>query len=381
MRTNEPPYRYARLIARLSWLVVGAPKILEIAGRGGAISTTPSWVWLVSFAAFGPALYVPTPGSRLAGSRAFQIGRLMIATLSPMIMVYADPRSFACALLVIVAWELALALPMSIVLAWVVVQTLAVSALLLRALPVSYVLPEIAIYLGFQGYALITAHVAQEEGKARDRLSGAHAELKATQSMLGQSARVSERLLLARELHDVVGHHLSALVMNLEIARYKSGATEKEVIRAQDVARHLLSDVRGIVSLTRASAGGDLRELLQQIVDAVPQMVIHLEVADDAVVEQPDLTRVIVRVVQESLSNATRHAKCRSVWIEVSKLNHGVQVTTRDDGAGAARLLYGNGLRGMRERLEEVGGALMINSDAQPGFVVTAWLPIPEKGA
>jgi len=381
MRTNEPPYRYARLIARLSWLVVGAPKILEIAGGGGAVSTTPSWVWLASFAAFGPALYVPTPGSRLAGSRAFQIGRLMIATLSPMVMVYADPRSFACALLVIVAWELALALPMSIVLAWVVVQTLAVSALLLRALPVSYVLPEIAIYLGFQGYALITAHVAHEEGKARDRLSDAHAELKATQSMLSQSARVSERLLLARELHDVVGHHLSALVMNLEIARHKNGATEKEVIRAQDVARHLLSDVRGIVSLTRASAGGDLRELLQQIVDAVPQMVIHLEVADDAVVEQPDLTRVIVRVVQESLSNATRHAKCRSVWIEVTRLNHGVQVTTRDDGDGAPRLSYGNGLRGMRERLEEVGGTLGIISDAQPGFIVTAWLPIAEKGA
>ena len=156
---------------------------------------------------------------------------------------------------------------------------------------------------------------------------------------------------------------------------------EREVIRAQDVARHLLSDVRGIVSLTRTIEGGDLRELLQQIADAVPQMAIHLEVAGDAVVEQPDLTRVIVRVVQESLSNAARHAKCRSVWIEVSKLNHGVQVTTRDDGDGAARLSYGNGLRGMRERLEEVGGTLGIVANAQPGFIVTAWLPIPEKGA
>jgi signal transduction histidine kinase len=345
------------------------------------VSTSQTWIWLASFAAFGPALYVPAPGSRLASSRAFQIGRLVIATFSPMAMVYADPRSFACALLVIVAWELALALPMSIFIPWVLAQTFAVSALLLRALPVSYVLPEIAIYLGFQGYALITAYVAHEEGKARDRLSDAHAELKASQSMLSQSARLSERLLLARELHDVVGHHLSALVMNLEIARHKSGATEKEVIRAQDVARHLLADVRGIVSLTRASAGGDLRELLQQVAGAVPHIVIHLAVADDAVVDQPDLTRVIVRVVQESLSNVTRHAKCRSVWIEVTGLNHGVQMMTRDDGAGAARISYGNGLRGMRERLEEVGGTLEIISDAQPGFVVTAWLPIPEKDA
>jgi signal transduction histidine kinase len=372
MRTSDPPYRYARLIARLSWLAVGAPKILEIADRGIAAATTASWIWLASFAAFGPALYVPAPSPRLAG--AFRIGRLVVATLAAIIMVYADPRSFACALLVIIAWEMPIAMPLSVAIPWVVTQTSVVSAIMLRALPPVYVGPEIAIYLGFQGYALITAHVAHEEAEA-------HAELKAAQSILSQNARLSERLRLARELHDVAGHHLSALVLNLEIARHKNGATQSEVAQAQDIARHLLAEVRGIVSLTRESAGGGLRELLQQVADAIPQMNIHLTVADDAVAGHADHTRIIVRVVQETLSNAMRHADCRNAWIEVARLSDRLQITTRDDGVGTARLFLGNGLRGMRERLEEVGGSIEITPNAQPGFLVTAWLPLDEGNA
>lgn len=141
----DNPYRYARLIAWLTWLVVGGQELAESLSTSSP--TAIPWTWIVAFGAFGPVLYVLKVGTGGSQSRAYPLGRLGVATLAAIFMVFADPRSFACALLVIVAWELAISLPMSIALPWILAQSLLVTFLLLRALPIKFVLPEISLYL------------------------------------------------------------------------------------------------------------------------------------------------------------------------------------------------------------------------------------------
>jgi signal transduction histidine kinase len=369
----DNPYRYARLIAWLTWLVVGGQELAE-----AVYSSTPAaipWIWFVAFAAFGPMLYVLKVGTGDSQSRAYPLVRLGVASLAAFSMVFADPRSFACALLVIVAWELAISLPMRIALPWIAGQTLLVTFLLLRALRIKFVLPEISLYLGFQGYAVITAHVARSEAGAKLRLLAAHAELVATQAMLMQSARTLERLRLSRELHDLMGHHLSALIMNLEVARHVGGSTTPQVVSAQALARELLNDVRNIVKLMRNDDRTDLRLLLEQVAQGIPLINIHLNV-DRGLTDIPSAhAEVVIRVVQELLTNAIRHAQCSNMWIDVDRRGEALRVCARDDGVGAKALSWGHGLHGMRERLEYLGGSLHVDPDTRPGFAVTAILP------
>jgi signal transduction histidine kinase len=161
--------------------------------------------------AFGPTLYV---SARVQFPLWLQLVRLSVATLAPLLMVYVAPHSFACTLWVIAAWELAIALPLRVMLPWTVLLSLAMTALLARGLPLRYAFQEVAIFCAFQGYAVITAYVAGSEATLRRRLAGANAELRSTQSLLVHSIRSGERLRISRELHDLVGHHLSALILN-----------------------------------------------------------------------------------------------------------------------------------------------------------------------
>jgi signal transduction histidine kinase len=369
----DNPYRYARLIAWLIWLVVGGQELAE--SVYGGTSTEIPWIWCVAFAAFGPMLYVLKMGAGASPSRAYPLMRLAVITLAALFMVFADPRSFACALLVIVAWELAISLPMSIALPWIVGQTLLVTFLLLRALPIKFVLPEISLYLGFQGYAVITAHVARSEADAKLQLLATHAELVTTQVMLMQSARTLERLRLSRELHDLMGHHLSALIMNLEVARHVGGPSAPHVVSAQDIAHELLDDVRNIVKLMRNDDRTDLRMLLEQVAQDIPLINIHLNVDRSLTDIRSEQAQVLIRVVQELLTNAIRHAQCANMWIDVVRGAEALRVCARDDGVGSKALVWGHGLQGMRERLEDLGGSLQIDPDMNPGFSATAILP------
>ncbi|HEV2111203.1 MAG TPA: hypothetical protein VGT99_07605, partial [Gammaproteobacteria bacterium] len=157
MDSNERPYRYARLIAWVTWLLVGLPELWAYALQGVGTMSVNGWLWLLAYLSFGPTLYVP---ARAAFPPWLQLARLSVATVAPLLMVYADPHSFACTLWVIAAWELAIALPLSIMLPWTVLLSLAMSALLSRGLPTRYAFQEIAIFCAFQGYAIITAYVA-----------------------------------------------------------------------------------------------------------------------------------------------------------------------------------------------------------------------------
>lgn len=318
---------------------------------------------------------MPVAQSRGARFRIHPLARLFIASIAALAMVYADPRSFACTLLVIVAWELAIVLPLKYAGTWILAQTIGATILLARELPLRFILPEVAIYLGFESYAVITAYVARSESESRATLARAHDELSAAQTLLAQTARASERLRIARELHDLLGHDLTALVMNLEVARHTGERAVSHIVKAQDLGRRLLADVRNVVKLMRVDDPVDLRFLLKRIAEDLPQIDFHFSISDAANAIAPECARVLIRVAQEAVTNSLRHSGCASISIAVSTNEDLLELVARDDGCGASSLEWGSGLRGMRERLESLGGELKINSDAKPGFVLIATMP------
>ena len=373
MSAANRPYVLARLTAWATWLLVGIPEVIAFAVPGRHGSGAADWRWLVAYLAFGPTLYAP------AGLRTrpwLQLVRLSVATLAPPVMVYVDPHSFACTLWVIAAWELAVALPLRIMLPWVLALSVAMAALLARGLTSRYAFQEIAIFCAFQVYAVITAYVARSEGILRQKLTAANVELTSTHGLLAHTARSDERLRISRELHDLIGHHLAALILNLEVARHKEVDWRPHVLKAQDIARHLLTDVREVVRLLRVPKYTDMRSVLEQIVAEIPQIRIHLSMPERIPIDDARLAQAMLRVVQETVTNAIKHSECNNLWLEICTRDGLLEIRAQDDGRGAGELHWGTGLTGIRERLEEIGGSLSVMADAGKGFRLQAHLPV-----
>jgi signal transduction histidine kinase len=373
MSDANRPYHLARLTAWVTWMLVGIPEVVGMALHGAGAGGAADWRWLVAYLAFGPTLYAP---ASVRSSIRLQLVRLSVATLAPLVMVYVDPHSFACTLWVIAAWELAIALPLRIMLPWVLALSLAMATLLARGLTARYAFQEIAIFCAFQVYALITAYVARSEGILKGQLAAANAELSSTHGLLDHSVRSDERLRISRELHDLIGHHLAALILNLEVARHKDEDWRPHVLKAQDIAKRLLADVREVVKLLRTPKYTNLRPVLEQMVAEIPQIRIHLNVPEQMPIDDARLAEALLRVVQETVTNAIKHSQCSNLWLEIRARDGELEIRAEDDGRGASELRWGAGLTGIRERLEEIGGSISVKAGAGKGFRLQAHLPV-----
>ena len=118
--------------------------------------------------------------------------------------------------------------------------------------------------LGLTLFPFIASLLALKQVKARGELRRVNSELLATQSLLAENTRIAERVRISRELHDLVGHHLTALTLNLEVASHITTDKAREhVDQAASIARLLLSDVREVVSDMRRDDQVDLRRALE----------------------------------------------------------------------------------------------------------------------
>lgn len=230
---------------------------------------------------------------------------------------------------------------------------------------------------GFYLLAFGVAGVAVLEQRARSRLAAANAELSATQSLLADTVRASERLRIARELHDHVGHHLTALNLHLDLAqRQADGAVQELVGVSRELSQALLAEVRRVVVQERDDHPIALAQALETLCAGVPRPPVRLTMEEPLVVASPATAHAIFRCVQEGLSNAIRHAGATSIEVSVERRGDDVVVRVSDDGVGNAGRPEGNGLRGMRERLAAANGTLVAANGVPRGFAVEARLPL-----
>lgn len=232
-------------------------------------------------------------------------------------------------------------------------------------------------YIGFQLFAALTAWYARRAEKTTSDLQQTNAHLLATRSLLEESARDHERLRLARELHDVAGHKLTALKLNLTaLERSGEGAAQPQIKVASQLTTELLDDIRGVVAQIRQHDGLDLRQAFTQLIAPLPSPRIHLDVSDDARVDSVAQAEALLRVVQEALTNIVRHSHADNAWIELRRDGSVVRLSIRDDGRGTMPLREGFGLEGMRERLALVGGALAISQTTGGGVTLDITAPL-----
>ncbi|MGB6275527.1 MAG: histidine kinase, partial [Rhodococcus sp. (in: high G+C Gram-positive bacteria)] len=232
-----------------------------------------------------------------------------------------------------------------------------------------------SIYGALQVASALSVTAQLRQARLRRELAVAHAELRTASALLDDSSRADERLRIARELHDVLGHQLTALSLELEVASHQvPGPAREHVVRARTIARDLLGDVRATVGEVR-SRTPVLGESLDRLVAQLPEPVVHLTVDPDIRVDEARAVAVM-RCVQEMITNTIRHANADEMWIEVTADPAGaLSVSVRDDGRASADFEPGHGLQGIRERIEGLGGTVTFSVDR--GFAVQATVPAP----
>jgi signal transduction histidine kinase len=262
--------------------------------------------------------------------------------------------------------------------AWLIAQNvlLAVTLSHIPDVSLSDAWTEAGLFLGISLFAFMSSVVVLRQNAARDELRRVNSELRATQSLLEENTRIAERVRIARELHDLVGHHLTALTLNLEVVTHLvDGKVLEHVQQAHSLARLLLADVREVVSDMRQDDMVNLADALHKLTEGVPNPRIHLDLPASDVMTEPQRAQVLLRCVQEMITNSVRHAQADNLWIRLSRTGDGLVMSARDDGIGVDKVAIGNGLTGMTERLRQLGGKLEIESEPGAGFALHAWLP------
>jgi signal transduction histidine kinase len=233
------------------------------------------------------------------------------------------------------------------------------------------------MHMSFQGFAALTAWFAFSAERTRDQLAATNADLLATRSLLAESARDSERLRLSRELHDVAGHKLTALKINLAaLAREPRFTGDERVALCASLADELLADIRGVVQQMRQDEGLDLAAAITTLARPFPRPQLQLDIAHDARVATVAQAEAVLRAVQEGLTNAVKHSQANTLWVVLRRDGDALRLDIRDDGRGSGPVCAGNGLSGMRERLEAIGGGLEIERTETGGVHLQAWMPV-----
>lgn len=376
--------RVLRLAGLFTWVMVGLPLAYSQFENLHSRSDMGSWAILlfVAYLSFGAAYYWLT---RLLRSDSdshttwLDRGLLLLLTVSALGVSYLSGSGLGSILMMVAAGVIPWMLSARLCVLWLLVSQLAVAPVyyMLLHFPLFEAVMQSLLYGGFSMFIFVTSLVARQQTQARDEQRRLNSELRATRALLAESARVNERTRISRELHDLLGHQLTALTLNLEVAGHLAeGQALDHVKRSHALAKLLLGNVREVVSQLRETGAIDLAAALRPLTENVPSLDIQLDIEDPLNVEDPQRAHVLLRCTQEIITNAVRHAGARHLWIKVYReAPDRVVVEARDDGVGADTVNVGNGLRGMRERLQQCGGQLQVETRPGEGFRLRATVP------
>jgi signal transduction histidine kinase len=228
--------------------------------------------------------------------------------------------------------------------------------------------------------------------KARREATAQHAAQQDIAGALLQHSALGERTRIARELHDIVAHHISMVAVQAETARITTpgmpAAGARQLTAIGDTARAALAEMRQLVGVLRQDTNGEAAERRPQ-----PTLAGLADLIDEARDSTGTATRLILRgspgrldpavelaayrIAQEALTNARRYAAGAAVDVELSYNSQTLHLRVRDNGPGppTTPTPAGHGLIGMRERAAAVGGQLRTGPATGGGFLVEATLP------
>ena len=341
--------RLLLIAAPIVWLMVGIPIVLR-----GSPEPWRLWSWAAAYVAAGASLWM----SLRTGRSIWLLAQA--AAVIALVLIMCD--GFEGALLVLVALQLGGRVGRRAGLLAVGAQSAALGAAIAVHWNLQAALLLSPPYFGFQLLAFFAA-----EGMAR---------LEAARELQLENGRLEERLRISRELHDRLGHHLTALNLNLEVAA--RAANDQALAAARAVGKTLLEEVRAAVAELRDPERLDISGALRTLGEELPGLHVHVTAPQMLRLRDPRQGLTVLRCAQEIVTNAVQHAGARNLWLELREEDGVLSLSARDDGHGVSELRAGNGLRGMRERIERLGGALHIETAEGAGFAVRATLPFRE---
>ena len=197
-------------------------------------------------------------------------------------------------------------------------------------------------------------------------------------------AALEERARIAREMHDVVAHHMSLVVVRCETAPYRlqglNEEAQQEFAKLGQAAREAITDMQRLLGVLRTNGQEPEREP-QPGISRIPELT---RPGDEAEVDVDDVPEAVgltaYRIVQEALTNATRHAPGSKASVHVHKNEGRLDVLVVNTAGGPSMGGGGGqGLVGMRERVAVHGGTLTVKSTEDGGFMVRARIPLGDK--
>lgn len=385
--------RLLRYVGLFTWGMVGFwlvsifldPSPIQQGTTGSSAFNLVIGRWLAVYLSFGGVYWWITRSLSAPRRTWVDHALLLVLTGCALGVSYFSGTGLGSVLLMVVAGLLPGLLPMRAGVAWLVFSNIAVIPVFVAApwnFPPLIALLQALLYAGFSSFVFVTALVAMQQAQAREEQRRLNAELQATRLLLAESARVNERTRISRELHDLLGHHLTALSLNLEVAGHLTqGRALQHVTQAHTLARLLLTDVREAVSQLRTGGAIDVGVALRPLAENVPGLDIHMDIEQPLSLDDPERAQVLLRCTQEIITNVARHANAQNLRIRLWREHGRILMDAHDDGRGAAQVVIGNGLRGMRERLAEYAGELKIDTRPQAGFRLQVALPVSTAAA
>ena len=252
------------------------------------------------------------------------------------------------------------------------------------------VLAGIAYFsLGYPGAAIFATVVVALISLRRRR----QAELREAQELEQQQRLVEERLVMARELHDVLAHSISVIRVQAGVALHLMDSRPEQVRTALEAITAAsdegMRELRAAVAALRRD-GEDVPlgpapglHQVDALVSATsgPALAVTVTRSGQVRTLPPEVELAAYRLVQEALTNTVRHARAGTAQVCLVYGGSALTVEVVDDGMAAGPVLEGNGLRGMRERVLALGGQLTADVRPDGGFAVSAEIPLQTTSA
>ncbi|NJO43917.1 MAG: sensor histidine kinase [Cyanobacteria bacterium RU_5_0] len=235
-------------------------------------------------------------------------------------------------------------------------------------------------------FVLLLVNALLAERQSREKLAIAHQQLQQYALRVENLAMVQERNRIAREIHDSLGHSLTALNLQLEGAlklwQANPDRAQSFLRQAKQLGSTALQEVRQSVAAMRTDPlhGKSLEQAIASLVQDFQwttsiQPNYQIQLASSL---SDEVSRVVYRIVQEALTNICKHADATQVWIQIQATLTDLQLTIQDNGKGflPEQNQSGFGIQGMRERTLALGGRLSITSAVNQGCCITVTLPL-----
>ncbi|MDF2674901.1 MAG: histidine kinaselike ATPase [Clostridiales bacterium] len=223
---------------------------------------------------------------------------------------------------------------------------------------------------------------------SQEKLKKANRDLEVYASSIEELTLLRERNRISREIHDSVGHALSTIAIQL-------GAIERTIGREPNTAEELTKSLRTFTQNSLKDVRMAVREIkpkefeenegilvIEELINNFKKLTgvdVRLSFTKERWSLNSDQTYVIYRIVQEFLSNSTRHGKATSVRIVMAFTDYKLVVTLKDNGVGAERIIEGIGFKSIRERVTEIGGTFDYITSLGEGFLVKLEIDKTEK--